>query len=68
MTSELTPLQKERREKILMAAANYFATVHFHEADMEQIKKSGGISGSNYHICGELFRGQPGGFQHGVAV
>jgi AcrR family transcriptional regulator len=43
MAGELTPLQKERRNKILLAAANYFAAVHFHEADIEQIAREAGV-------------------------
>lgn len=43
MIGELTPLQKERRQKILQAAAKYFARVHYHEADMETIAKEAGV-------------------------
>jgi AcrR family transcriptional regulator len=43
MIGELTPLQKERQNKILQAAAKYFARVHFHEADMETIAKEAGV-------------------------
>ncbi len=43
MIGELTPLQKERQQKILQAAAKYFARVHYHEADMETIAKEAGV-------------------------
>ncbi len=43
MIGELTPLQQERRNKILTAAANYFSKVHFHEADMDQIARDAGV-------------------------
>ncbi|GAB4343684.1 MAG: TetR/AcrR family transcriptional regulator [Calditrichia bacterium] len=43
MIGELTPLQKERREKILSAAAHYFSRVPFHKADMEQIAQQAGV-------------------------
>ncbi len=43
MIGELTPLQQERRQNILQAAAKYFARVHYHEADMETIAKEAGV-------------------------
>jgi len=43
MIGELTPMQKERQQKILQAAAKYFARVHYHEADMETIAKEAGV-------------------------
>ncbi|NOX87574.1 MAG: TetR/AcrR family transcriptional regulator [Calditrichaeota bacterium] len=43
MIGELTPLQKERQNKILQAAAKYFAKVHYHEADMETIARDAGV-------------------------
>lgn len=43
MIGELTPLQKERQNNILQAAAKYFARVHFHEADMETIAREAGV-------------------------
>ncbi len=43
MIGELTPLQKERQQKILQSAARYFARVHFHEADMDSIAREAGV-------------------------
>ena len=43
MIGEMTPLQKERQQKILQTAAKYFAHVHYHEADMETIAKEAGV-------------------------
>ncbi len=43
MIGELTPLQQERQEKILQAAARYFAKVHYHMADMDSIAKDAGV-------------------------
>ncbi len=43
MIGDLTPLQKERRDKILQAAAKYFARVHYHEADMDSIARDAGV-------------------------
>lgn len=43
MIGEMTPLQKERRSKILQAAAQYFSSVQFHKADMEQIAQEAGV-------------------------
>ncbi len=42
-TSTLTPLQKERRERILKTAARHFSEVHFHEAELDRIARDAGV-------------------------